>query len=1446
MLPVPSSSEGHNKNNNNNKTLSKTLARYVSTNPGINVSGSSGSPVPDESFFTPKPSPTPTPSVSRNSLRNNLRPVPSTSCRSAFSVQTFHTAIGADDSDEEEQEHQQRLETIVENEKMPSSKPKDATTPDGSQANEFESLHQYRAIAPPITASSSSNLMVHPMSLVHSTSGSIPNNFYYYGSLDSGMLSRSPAGSYFHDYFSEDYEVVLDDGTRQKRSVSLSTLPVITPLEFGKQKYRGNYNHFYFDGGGGGGGGGGEAGIDEHHQRQTSRSQANEFYHHLLQEEERRALLFPTSSSDPNMIIQDLQPAESSEEEQDEFQQHTTHRARHKRSSKKQKKSNRNCLTSSLKSTYEWLVRHLFTLSYKQKMVLKCSFAYLLGSLFTFVPVLNSMLKTANISSHVIATVTVFFNPSKTVGGMVEAAGYGLVYTVCALLLSLMSMLIAIYLRSEDYYVTSCCVTLGFWLAGSTFVLSFIKAHYNKPAIGTGCGLGFMIIFPVLVKEGSVIPSDFDPTYIEEMFAIVTIGTAISAFVCWFIWPMTATKKLKTDINDTLMAIRILLKLLTKTFLLDTDLPEFAANENLQTAINSHRTSFTSLQASLEDAKKEYYNLDIWRHAAGYDTIVSSLQRLAQHVGGLRSSCGLQFEVMRTSTSQEKKKSTNYGAIPQPNDTLDASYGRKKKAYRVKATDQRKKMEYELKKEQTLSTQSMLEHSNRTSEDNEAEDDPSGRLPKKQTERQPLNGYYDIEQEQDDNQQPTQQEEDEEGALVQFIKTVRPPMKSLAYTCKQTIVHLQSRFTHQITDSTPSFGMMRQNLAMAMSLFEESQQLALTRMYRRKMKRMKVKHATINPEELQSHLMNQFPAEDVFLVYFFVFCLLEFAKELMVLVECVQSVFEYDEEQNKKSGFWQTMKRYLISPFWFLCCCFYSRQRHADHHEQHAQAQDTESGKKKHTPVITKKSSIESFKPNNNNTFGSLHTPKPTSKLRKFFLSLWSFFSWFRQHTVRYASKSTLIALAIASMAFIPATREYFITWKMDWTLITVMAVMSPTVGGTNQVAVLRVLATILGSVIAVLFYLFLPHQGPILLFMSWAFSIPCFWMILNHKHGRFGMFSLLSYNLIVPFMYNHRNEDQAIDVIELAFMRCATVSAGVIIGLVVTAYIWPFEARKEMRKGLSDLLIRLSWYYKQLVSEYSEDNTLSLAQTKDEANTNFSSLVKKAISDGRSSTDNSRLVTSREELEALAKRNEARSIQFQHVELSLQVSLVELQGLLAYAPNEPRLKGPFPAKTYEAMLTSCQNILDKFLSIRIVILKDVWATQVRRDLMLPASQELMEMAGSVLLYFYLLASALQLKTPLPPYLPPAEKAREMLMLKLQQLPKITADLKKNNSPNSNESVKDECYMVYYAYVIMMESIIIELDKLGQKMKELFGSLVPDDQWARCFGLIDMEDPQKR
>lgn len=388
-----------------------------------------------------------------------------------------------------------------------------------------------------------------------------------------------------------------------------------------------------------------------------------------------------------------------------------------------------------------------------------------------------------------------------------------------------------------------------------------------------------------------------------------------------------------------------------------------------------------------------------------------------------------------------------------------------------------------------------------------------------------------------------------------------------------------------------------------------------------------------------------------------------------------------------------------------------------------------------------------------------------------------------------------LTAELISILAFIPATRPYFTDFKMEWTLITVMAVMTPTVGGTNLGAVLRIFATVLGCILAAIIYTIFHDNTFMLWLMTWLISIPSYWMILHHKHGRFGLFTLLAYNLIVLFKFNHRDDD-SVNVFELTWMRCVAVSLGVVIGLIVTAYVWPYEARTEVRKGLSDLLLRLSLLYKQLVSVYSED--------------------------GMQEYDNRTIITDRDsyvnyienlfpnDTSVLTRQNEARAIGLQKIELSIQLNIFDLQVLLQHAPNEPRLKGPFPAKTYAAMIDCCQNILDKFLSLRIVILKDVWAIHVRQNFLMPASQEFMEMAGNVFLYFYLLASALQLKTPLPPYLPPAEKTRKLLMQKLQQLPLVMEESIQQHQLAQEK--RDECYMVYYAYVVLMENIIRELD----------------------------------
>jgi hypothetical protein len=346
------------------------------------------------------------------------------------------------------------------------------------------------------------------------------------------------------------------------------------------------------------------------------------------------------------------------------------------------------------------------------------------------------------------------------------------------------------------------------------------------------------------------------------------------------------------------------------------------------------------------------------------------------------------------------------------------------------------------------------------------------------------------------------------------------------------------------------------------------------------------------------------------------------------------------------------------------------------------------------------------------------------------------------------------------------------------------MVVMTPTVGGTNLVAIYRIYSTTLGCFAAMCLYLLFSGKMYLLILGTWLFSIPNFWIILNHKHGKFGQFTLLAYNLVMLNKYNDRDTNR-IEVTHLALQRCVSIFVGVIFGLIATAYVWPYEARVELRRGLSDFLLRLAWLYQKLVSVYSEKPDYQMT-----------------ISTNAASNEDSLFVLNRDNIRI--QRQKTSQI-LMDLELGLQRTLLELTDLLMQTPNEPRLKGAFPVDTYSKILASCQNITDKFASMRTVVLKDEWFEDVQIDFIVPVTQERKEMVGNVLLYFYILASAMRLKTPLPPYLPPARKAWESLILRLRQLPIV----------QSKQIVeKDHVYLFYYAYVTVLEDIIRELDKV--------------------------------
>lgn len=150
--------------------------------------------------------------------------------------------------------------------------------------------------------------------------------------------------------------------------------------------------------------------------------------------------------------------------------------------------SNTSPLASSIKSSP---LVSLLVLTTGQQQVLKCSLAYLLGSLFTFVPVLHDWINHGGnggnqVASHMAATVTVFFNPAKSVGGMVEAAGLGWIMTLGALSVCLASLWTTDYWMNTNPYLAYGMTLFG-WLLTSTLFLAFLKAQYSRrPSVGTG------------------------------------------------------------------------------------------------------------------------------------------------------------------------------------------------------------------------------------------------------------------------------------------------------------------------------------------------------------------------------------------------------------------------------------------------------------------------------------------------------------------------------------------------------------------------------------------------------------------------------------------------------------------------------------------------------------------------------------------------------------------------------------------------------------------------------------------------------------------------------------------------------------------------------------------------------------------------------------------------
>ncbi|KAN0063291.1 hypothetical protein ACQY0O_004455 [Thecaphora frezii] len=1022
-----------------------------------------------------------------------------------------------------------------------------------------------------------------------------------------------------------------------------------------------------------------------------------------------------------------------------------------------------------------------------QRNIVKCVIAYFVASLFTFSPTLSSNMarllpnhdpdaRVPFSNLHMIATVAVYFHPAKTLGAMLEADFFALIAFTFAVALGLSSMAIAVFLHEADMLFVSDILSVLFFLGFGMALVGYAKVKVGKAQFNTACSLICIIVFTVVVKEGSKNLGHFSFEKTYQVTLVVIAGSLIANLVCFLFWPQSATTNLQNDLVRNLQGFATLLRVLTKTFLLDDPSNFHFKSEKIKRAIDDHHQSFTSLKKNLAEAILEApFDLRMKGMQARYIEATDSMNRLAQHLAGLRSSCGLQHQIMMTRVQARRAGEASTEPAIRISEALDGA----------KAADVSEALLHR-------------EHGAQGPDGNETElgDNVERRA----------------------------------RAFEDFIESVGPHMRSLVFTCSRTLKNLCTTFVAKESPSSEppkqgfssqsgqddpeaapprlpslgsrfkpghSFDILSGDISSALHRFEHEQTAAIKRIYTMEPKKMEAereaaqrasacgKAADLPPQAF----LRASPDEEIFLIFFFVFNLEEFAKELEMLIESLEALRQGEERiaEARATSLWSRIKLFAsaLLPSWHGPL----RRR---------QSGRSGSGSKRQKKAVRHAEHALDFPSNRRHTINTAQTPAALTFKQRFQRLVWSLGEFLRQADTKFAIKAGAGSALLASPAFFDLTRPTFTKFQGQWALVSFMVVLSPTLGQSNQMSFHRFLGTMIGASAAVGVYKLFPDNNVVLPLFGGLFSLPCFKYILGKpQYASGGRFVLLTYNLTALYSYNLRKV--GIEVEQIAFQRTVSVLVGVLWATVLNQLVWPFEARRELALGVSDLIFKLAWLYQRLVLSYSEDPNKAAGSGA-------------AASNGGEEDENA--ADDDIEWQPLLKHRQAPvGDEFQAIELHLQVTIIKLEGLLAQTKHEPRLKGPFPVATYRSMLGCCQNILDKLHSMRCVTSRDDWYREVRRDFVIPVNPERREMVGNVLLFFYTLGSAFHLKIPLPPYFPPASDCRLRLLQKIRELPAVKRRAVRGSS----------AYLLFYSYALAMGDVIDQLEELGRLTQHNFG-----------------------
>lgn len=278
--------------------------------------------------------------------------------------------------------------------------------------------------------------------------------------------------------------------------------------------------------------------------------------------------------------------------------------------------------------------------------ILKCSLAYILGSLATFVAPISALLGN-NDGKHMVATVTVYFHPARSAGSMAEAIIIAFAAFIYAAFVSFTSMAVSVFFGKHDLLALGHVIVLIIFCGGGLGLVGWTKQKLGNPLVNVGCSLASLALITVLTKEGAVQAAMFSYNKVWQVLKMVIMGTVASSAVALLIRPTSARNEFRDTFIKATDAMGEMLTIITRSFLSGSE-QDLRDNAFIK-ASNQSKSTFKTLVKNLGEAKYEHYVLGTEEEYLVELRLVKCLEQLTQSIGGLRSAAETQFTLLAQS-----------------------------------------------------------------------------------------------------------------------------------------------------------------------------------------------------------------------------------------------------------------------------------------------------------------------------------------------------------------------------------------------------------------------------------------------------------------------------------------------------------------------------------------------------------------------------------------------------------------------------------------------------------------------------------------------------------------------------------------------------------------------------------------------------------------------------